>query len=259
MHRIGASAIDAVDLPVVPFSANSPPGICPPLAQKYFCFSEMQIRCIIGLLPYPAGGTLRIVTTLGAGGNGRERCRRRSALIRGRLRRVVLTPRRWRQAGGGNFAGDGGKKARSPGRARYRLLKPLRGECRCDRGDYARVLCFYRTRGCGRIARPAFPAPSVVRKAQCDGNTRAKCAARTRSRGCSTVIAYDKREAFAQGNDSDPAFRSFAPQHRLPATPANGQWPSGLLLCIGAGQHRRLREAAPQARIPNKSRGRIYA
>ena len=39
---------------------------------------------------------------------------------------MVLTPRRWRQAGGGNFAGDGGKRARSPGRARHKPLKPLR-------------------------------------------------------------------------------------------------------------------------------------
>jgi hypothetical protein len=30
----------------------------------------------------------------------------------------------------------------------------------CDRGDYARVLFSFCTRGCGRIARPAFPAPS---------------------------------------------------------------------------------------------------
>jgi hypothetical protein len=51
----------------------------------------------------------------------------------------------------------------------------------------------------------------------------------------------------------------FALQHRLPATPANGQWPSGPLLCIGAGQHMKLWKAAPQARIPNKSRGRIHA
>jgi hypothetical protein len=31
---------------------------------------------------------------------------------------VVLMPRRWHQVGGSNSAGDGGKKARSPGRAR---------------------------------------------------------------------------------------------------------------------------------------------
>src|ERR1700731_1930983 len=35
----------------------------------------------------------------------------------------------------------------------------------------------------------------------------------------------------------------FALQHRLPKTPANGQWPSGLLLCIGAGQHMKASES----------------
>ena len=35
-----------------------------------------------------------------------------------RQNRVVLTPRRWCQVGGSHSAGDGGKKARSPGRAR---------------------------------------------------------------------------------------------------------------------------------------------
>jgi protein PhnA len=42
------------------------------------------------------------------------------ALTCGRRSRVVLTPRRWCQGGGSNSAGDGGKKARSPGRARYK-------------------------------------------------------------------------------------------------------------------------------------------
>jgi len=36
----------------------------------------------------------------------------------GRRSRVVLTPRPWRQAGAKYRAGDGGKKGRSPGRAR---------------------------------------------------------------------------------------------------------------------------------------------
>src|ERR1700730_10412514 len=48
----------------------------------------------------------------------------------GRRSRVVLTPRRWRQACGRYSAGDGGKKARSPGRARRKPLKPLRREGR---------------------------------------------------------------------------------------------------------------------------------
>jgi hypothetical protein len=52
----------------------------------------------------------------------------------GRRSRVVPTPRRWRQVGGSNSAGDGDKKARSPERARRKPLKPLRGECRVISG-----------------------------------------------------------------------------------------------------------------------------
>jgi hypothetical protein len=65
-------------------------------------------------------------------------------LARGRRSRVVLTPRRRRQIGGGNSADDGDNKARSPGRARRKPLKPLRagmpGESGWTCGDYARVL-----------------------------------------------------------------------------------------------------------------------
>src|SRR5260370_14949109 len=39
------------------------------------------------------------------------------------------------------------------------------GLLRCTCGDYARVLCLFRTRGCGCIGHPAFPAPSVYRGA----------------------------------------------------------------------------------------------
>jgi len=54
------------------------------------------------------------------------------ALSCGRQSRVVLTPRRSRQVGDDALhrADDGGKKARSPGRARYKPLKPLRREGR---------------------------------------------------------------------------------------------------------------------------------
>src|SRR5215470_12230236 len=47
----------------------------------------------------------------------------------GRRSRVVLAPRPWRQVGGRYPAGNGGKKRRSPGRARI-SRKPLRGESR---------------------------------------------------------------------------------------------------------------------------------
>ena len=64
-------------------------------------------------------------------------------------------PRRWHQVCGIIFAGDGGKKARSPGRVRI-SRKPLRGECRMFSGvtvvTNARV--YYSTRA-------AADAPSV--------------------------------------------------------------------------------------------------
>jgi hypothetical protein len=87
------------------------------------------------------------------------------ALACGRRSRVVLTPRRWRQAGGRNFTDDGDKKARSPGRARRKPLKPLRREGRMFRwtcGDALACFLHFCTRGCGCSGHPAFPAPSVI-------------------------------------------------------------------------------------------------
>jgi hypothetical protein len=81
---------------------------------------------------------------------------------------VVLAPRRWRQVRGKVPRNDGGKRARSPGRARRKPLKPLRGECRAISGVtvVTMLVCFvlFCTRGCGRIGRPAFPAPSDFRE-----------------------------------------------------------------------------------------------
>src|ERR1700738_5175991 len=58
------------------------------------------------------------------------------ALACGRRRRVVLTPRRWRQVGddASHHADGGGKQARSPGRARNKLLKPSRAGMPGDPG-----------------------------------------------------------------------------------------------------------------------------
>jgi hypothetical protein len=76
------------------------PFVQPPI-QKYFCFSETQIRCISRPIPRSLGGALRIVMTLGAGCGGRDWLRATNAAGCGRRSRVVLTPRRWRQV----FAG----------------------------------------------------------------------------------------------------------------------------------------------------------
>jgi hypothetical protein len=90
-----------------------------------------------------------------------------------RRSRVVLTPRCWRQVCGVASAqpgldktisaSDGGKQARSPGRARNKPLKPLRAGMPGDSGVLvvARVLLTTtkRTRGCGCSGHPAFPTP----------------------------------------------------------------------------------------------------
>src|ERR1700689_3036059 len=81
--------------------------------------------------------------------------------VRGRRSRVVLAPRRWRQVLKKLtlLRSDGGKKARSPGRARRKPLKPLRGECRafrCDRGDLLVCFLFLHTRLRARRA-PGIP------------------------------------------------------------------------------------------------------
>jgi hypothetical protein len=89
---------------------------------------------------------------------------RTNGAFRGRRSRVVLTPRRRRQVGERNFTDDGDKKARSPGRARNRLLKPLRAGMPGDPGatvvTNARAYYHY-TRGCGCNGHPAFPAPPL--------------------------------------------------------------------------------------------------
>jgi hypothetical protein len=92
-----------------------------------------------------------------------------------RQNRVVLTPRRWRQVlrscvGPTGLrqnisADDGGKTARSPGRARHKPLKPLRAGMPGDSGVLvvARVRSTTTkcTRGRGCNGHPAFPTPSV--------------------------------------------------------------------------------------------------
>jgi hypothetical protein len=68
---------------------------------------------------------------------------------RGRRSRVVLAPRRWRQVLGKPMLprDDGGKKARSPGRARRKPLKPsargMPGAPGVIRGDL--LVCFFQT------------------------------------------------------------------------------------------------------------------
>ena len=104
-----------------------------PPRQKYFCFSEVANQVYIRSRPVPTEGRFAIVTECGAGCGGRG-CADNEGAGSGRRSRVVLTPRRWRQVRGKQSTDDGGKQARSPGRARRKPLKPLRGECRAISG-----------------------------------------------------------------------------------------------------------------------------
>jgi hypothetical protein len=101
-----------------------------PLPQKYFAFSEAKISCSFPAVPPPQEGRIAIVTDVGCGMRWTLWCRETSALMRTAkscgpdaptlaLRFAGLAPRN-----------DGGKRARSPGRARNKPLKPLRREGR---------------------------------------------------------------------------------------------------------------------------------
>src|SRR5438270_1731251 len=88
-------------------------------------------------------GALRNVTKRGAGcgGRGRAADERHGS---GRRSRVVLTPRRWRQASEKCLACDGDNQARSPGRSRRKPLKPLRAGMPGDSGEpvVTTLVCF---------------------------------------------------------------------------------------------------------------------
>jgi hypothetical protein len=132
--------------------------------------------------PAPTGGAARDRhDTLDAGCDGREdvqaRLSRRRKHPRGRRNRVVLIPRRWDQVRGLAMSAFGptrrdqrateAKEQGTPGRARI-SRNPSRRECRIASAEpvcscaYSPNICT-RDRGCS--AHPAFPAPSVSRKA----------------------------------------------------------------------------------------------
>src|SRR5665213_845772 len=91
--------------------------------KKYSAFPKGQIIGIFAPIPPHQRGVCAIVRKCEAGSGGRDAS---GAVLRGRMMRrvrrsrVVLMPRRWHQVLKklALLGGDGGKKARSPGRAR---------------------------------------------------------------------------------------------------------------------------------------------
>ena len=131
-----------------------------PPSQKYLCFLLTQITSM-SLASRPTHkGRFAIVTNVGLGVRWTRAALLTRALICGRRSRVVLTPRRWRQVGGSDSAGDGGKKARSPGRARNKLLKPSRAGMPGDPGAtvVTNACAYYTSRTRLRVQRaPGIP------------------------------------------------------------------------------------------------------
>jgi len=156
----------AGDLPVVPL-CRRPARLIPSANQRH-----------IPRHPAPEKeGRIAIVTNVGAGCGGRDHAERRTAWTRGRRSRVVLTPRRWRQPAM-MLRITLGWWQESPVHQgeREASRKPFAcgnaGLNRWTRGDYARVLCFFRTRGCGCIEHPAFPTPSPRKRLAFVANSR---------------------------------------------------------------------------------------
>jgi hypothetical protein len=98
--------------------ANHQFSVHPP-NEKYFAFAVGQISATSSRHPAPLKeGRFAIVTNVGCGMRWTRWCARRARQCV-RRSRVVLTPRRWCQVLGKLtlLGSDGGKKARSPGRA----------------------------------------------------------------------------------------------------------------------------------------------
>src|SRR5579872_6999929 len=112
-----------------------PPSLPMTTGITLFGFSELSLdggveaALLSRIVPPRQEGRLAIVTNA-----GRDAVDALAPLTNGarggRRSRVVLTPRRWRQVCGDIPQAMVAKKPGSPGRARRKPLKPLRGECR---------------------------------------------------------------------------------------------------------------------------------
>ena len=137
---------------------------------------ENQNPWIIPPIPLPPGGAYRDRHGRGARDAMDARVAHDECRARGRLNRMVLAPRCWRQVPAGRCAGaTGANKPGTPGRVRHRPLKPIaQGRPACFGVPVVTTLvCFLlHTRLRVRSAHPAFPAPSDFSGGHCRGMTR---------------------------------------------------------------------------------------
>src|SRR6476646_9512533 len=114
---------------------------------------------------------------------------------RGALRNVINAGRDAVDAGGAQddkrIAGDGNKRARSPGRARRKPLKPLRGECRLFSGvtvvTTLACLFYFTCEAAGASSTRHSLRPPNGGLKEISGKPRAQRAARTRSCVCCSL------------------------------------------------------------------------
>ena len=136
---------------------------------KIFRFALYPNHFYIPRRPVPHEGRSRSSRTW----DGMRWTRRRAdeCAERGRRSRVVLTPRRWRQVSRDIPRGDGGKRARSPGRARRKPLKPLRGECRMFSGvtvvTMLACLFYFTCEAAGASCAPGIPCALLFPRVVC--------------------------------------------------------------------------------------------
>jgi hypothetical protein len=182
---------------------------CTAPLSKIFCFALYPNHSYIHHRLVPLEGRIAIVTDAGWDAVDAD-----SAIDErhegGRRSRVVLTPRRWCQVGGSNSADDGGKRARSPGRARRKPLKPLRaGMPGCSGGPVvtnARV--YYTTRAAAGASAPGIPHALKGRKflaqlgrlapRECERISSRHCEEHLRRSNPASLFAVPKLDCFAE-------------------------------------------------------------
>jgi hypothetical protein len=105
-----------------------------PSPQKYSRSLLTQITCISLAIPAHTKGRFAIVTDVGLGMRWTRAALLTRALPCGRRSRVVLTPRRWRQAGGNNFCRRWWQESPVTKESTKQLLKPSRAGMPGDPG-----------------------------------------------------------------------------------------------------------------------------
>ncbi len=158
---------------------------CPHLHTKRYLFFRNKNPCTVQAVPHSQEGRFAIVTNVGSGMRWTRRAARRTAHSRDGEVAWSRRPDAGVKFAGdaSHHAGDGGKKARSPRRARRKPLKPLRRGCRTASASPVCSCAFlvsaraHETAGAARTRhslRPPFSEGHELSKA------RAKFVARTR-------------------------------------------------------------------------------